>query len=451
VAERLHVLQADWKGLDPSGAPVNRALWNRFHQASEAVYERCRPYFDAEAAERDANRAAREQVCQQLEEFLARVDWTRVDWRRVMHAERETRQAWSSIGPTDDRHRRRLDRRFRRAIQELDQRLESERARNQTFKQGLLEQAQRLGEAADLDAAIEEIKSLQRQWHTTVPARQREENRLWQDFRAACDTVFERRAALQQAHRAELDAHLKSREALCEEAEALVNRHGDARTLAIAHRELELRWRDAESLPVPRQAAAALSRRWRQTAEQIQARIRELEVSERRAALDLLSQRSAHCESIEHQILDLGTSGAGIDPETERQTWSALPPLRDTRLQEAMTARLNRALQAKSDPDLLGSLREALEPNQERRRRLCLELEIAAGVESPPELNQERLRLQVERLAERMSEGEGDHLKGVPELLVDWYSCGPAPADPRLDERVAQVLSIWTTTTEHSE
>lgn len=449
VAERLHVLQADWKGLDPSGAPVNRALWNRFHQASEAVYERCRPLLEAEAAERDANRAAREQVCQQLEEFLARVDWTRVDWRRVMHAERETRQAWASVGPTDDRHRRRLDRRFRRAIQELDQRLESERARNQTFKQGLLEQARGLGDVADLEAAIEEIKSLQRQWHTTVPARQREENRLWQDFRAACDAVFERRSALQQAHRAELDANLKSRESLCEEAEALVNRQGDARTLATAHRELEHRWRDTESLPVPRQAAAALSRRWRQAGEQLHARIREQEALERRAALELLAQRASHCEAIERQILNLG--GSGVDPESERQSWAALPPLADASLQEAMTARLNRVLEAMGDPNLLGSLRAELGPNQERRHRLCLELEIAAGAGSPPELNQERLRLQVERLAERMAEGEGDRLKGVPELLVDWYSCGPAPADRRLDQRVAQVLTVWATTTEHSE
>ena len=203
VAERLHVLQADWRGLDPSVAPANRALWTRFHKACEAVYARCRPHLEAEAAEREANRAAREAVCRQLEDFLARVDWTRIDWRRVMHAERETRQAWAAIGPGDDRQRRPLDRRFHRAITELDQRLETERAHNQAFKQGLIDRVRGLAEGADLDAAIEETKTLQRQWHTTVPARQRDENRLWQEFRAACDAVFERRAAVHQAHRAE--------------------------------------------------------------------------------------------------------------------------------------------------------------------------------------------------------------------------------------------------------
>lgn len=441
VAERLHVLQADWKGLDPSGAPANRALWTRFQQAREAVYERCRPYLEAEAAEREANRAAREAVCRQLEDFLARVDWTRVDWRRVMQAERETRQAWASIGPSDDRQRRPLDRRFHRAIKELDQRLETERARNQAFRQGLIERVRGLAEAPDLDAAIEETKTLQRQWHTTVPARQRDENRLWQEFRAACDAVFERRAAMHQAHRAELEANLRSRETLCEEAEALGLRPGSARDLVAAQRELEHRWRDTESLPVPRQASAALSRRWQQARDQLRAQAQQLEAEERRAALDLLGRWATLCESVERQVLALGETDSQTDLESARRAWSELPPLADPTLQEVMTARLSRSLDAAGQPEAFAALREELGPNQEQRRRLCLELEIAAGVESPPGLNQERLRLQVQRLAERMAEGEGDRLKGVPELLVDWYRCGPAPADPELEERVARVLA----------
>lgn len=109
-----------------------------------------------------------------------------------------------------------------------------------------------------------------------------------------------------------------------------------------------------------------------------------------------------------------------------------------------MTARLERTLDALGDRERLASLSAELTPNQEQRRRLCLELEIAAGVESPPELNQERLRLQVQRLAERMAEGELDRLKGVPELLAQWYRSGPAPSDPSLEGRVRSVLAAWS-------
>ncbi len=438
VAERLHVLKTDWKELDHSGSPANQTLWQRFHESADAVQARIQPLLAAQAAEWEGNRTAREQVCQQLEDFLARVDWERVDWKRVMRAEREIRHAWSLIGPCEARSRYRLDRRFHKGIKQLDERLESERARNQALKQGLVARVESLAAVPDLEAAIEEAKGLQRQWHTTVPARQREENRLWQAFRAGCDVVFQRRAAVQQAHRGELQANLSARETLCDEALDCADRETDPDRLAAALRDLESRWREAESLPVPRQSAAALARRWSQARERLQRRRRDREEAARRAAADTLARQAALCESVERALLD----GDGPLPgalETEL-AWSAIPQLPDRALQAAMAVRLRTALEATADPGRLAELRGLEQANRPRRERLCLELEIAAGVESPPDLAQERLRLQVSRLAERMVEGEGDSLRGVPELLREWYLCGPAPRDARLEERLARIL-----------
>jgi hypothetical protein len=437
VAERLHVLRTDWKELDQSGAPANQTLWERFHQAADAVQSRIQPLLAAQAREWEGNRTAREQVCQQLEDFLSRVDWERVDWKRVMRAEREIRHAWSLIGPCEARARFRLDRRFHKGIKELDRRLESERERNQALKQGLVSRVEGLATLPDLEAAIEETKALQRQWHTTVPARQRDENRLWQAFRAGCDAVFQRRAAIQQAHRGELQENLSVRETLCDEALDCADRETDPRRLAAALRDLESRWREAESLPVPRQSVAALARRWQEARERLQRRRWDREEAERRAATDTLARQAELCESVERALLE----GDGPPPgalETEL-AWSAIPELPDRSLQSAMAARLRTALEAAADPARLAELRAREQANRTRRERLCLELEIAAGVESPPDLAQDRLRVQVSRLAERMVDGEGDSLRGVPELLREWYLCGPAPRDTSLEERLARV------------
>ena len=437
VAERLHVLRADWKELDQSGSPGNQALWQRFQQAGEAVYTRVRPLLEAEAAEREANRAAREQVCRQLDDFLAQVDWERVDWRRVMRAEREVRQAWSLIGPCEARERHRLDRRFHRGIQALDRRLEDERARNQAFKQGLIERVQALAAQPDLDAAIEETKGLQRQWHTTVPARQRDENRLWQSFRAAADAVFERRSAQHQAQRGELLENLAAREALCSEALALAAAEDDPRRLAAGLRDLEQRWRDGESAPLPRQAAAEINRRWQQAQEQIAERRAQSEAAAQHGALDLLIRRAAICEALEQGLLDPST--ATLSAEAAVQAWSELPTLPERDLQQTLDTRLHAAREVATDPARLADFRAQCAVNGPRRERLCLELEVAAGVESPDALAQERLKLQVSRLAERMSEGEGDTLRAATDLLHAWYLCGPAPRDAALAARVERV------------
>jgi len=384
VAERLHVLQVDWKELDQSGAPANKGLWDRFHAASDTVYARCRPVLEAEAAERESNREAREAVCEQLEAFLDGVDWERVDWRRVMHAERETRRAWSAIGPCEVKARRRLDRRFHKAIKALDRHLEEERERNQTLKRDLIRRVEALVDAPDLNAAIEEVKGLQRQWHTTVPARQREENRLWSEMRAACDALFERRASIHQAHRAELQENLAAKEAICAEAESAVGCACDAEALEAAGEDLSRRWEDLEALPLPRESAPAISRRWRAARKALDSKAQALHAAERRVELDRLARRAAICATLERRVLDGGEALRAEAVQDLLDAWSGLPRIEDQAQRDVLQRRLDAALAAVDDPAARESLSAALEPNAGRRARLCLELEIAAGVESPP-------------------------------------------------------------------
>ncbi|MCK7582864.1 MAG: DUF349 domain-containing protein [Chromatiales bacterium] len=437
LAERLHALQMDWKGLDKAGSPANQALWDRFHAASERVYERCRPFIEAQAAERESSRLARERLCEQLEAFVAQVDWERVDWKKTLHAEREMRQAWAAGGPTEGRVRKVLERRFHQSLRILDRHLDAERQRNQALKRDLIARVQALVENPDLESAIEQTKALQREWHTTVPARQKDENRLWREFRAACDAVFERRAMRQQAQAQELAEHLALREALCEEAERLAAGEHDPRHLAAAQRNLIARWREAESLPVPRQAAAQIARRWQACREALERRRQTTEQGRRLAALERLEHQAAFCERLELALIEGRRNG--LDLEGLRREWAELPAQTDHGIQRAITARFERALNALVDEAELDSLRRSFADNGRQRAQLCLQLEIAAGVETPPEFAQQRLELQVARLAERLSEGEEDSLQSGLRLLDDWHLLGPAPRDPALEQRFARV------------
>jgi len=239
----------EWKGLDRGGSPVNHPLWERFHAASEHVYERCKPYFDEQAAQREANRQQREQLCQELEAFLDRADWERMDWKKAARAEREVRQAWAAMGPVKNRYRRALEKRFRGALKRLEENLAGERSRNLAHKRELVARVEALADEEDLARAIDEAKRLQRQWHTSVPARQQEESRLWQRFRTACDAVFARRTEQQETHLAELGENLRRREDLCVEAEELADSNAGLDDLTAALQELDERWRELELHP----------------------------------------------------------------------------------------------------------------------------------------------------------------------------------------------------------
>ncbi len=434
VSLRLHDIQMEWKGLDQGGSPVNHALWDRFHAACERVYERCRPYLEEQAKVLEANRVQRQQVCQDLEDFLDKVDWERMDWKKAVRAERETRRAWADLGQVEPRKRRALEKRFRAALARLDERIEAERARNLRFREDLIARVEALVEEPDLEGAMEQTKHLQRDWHTTVPGRQRDENRLWTRFRAACDAVFARRRSQQEAQHAEFAGHLASREALCTEARALAEGDLSPEDLTRALRDLDGRWREAEALPVPRQAAAGLAQRWREAREAVdqtrRARLAAIEHGQR----DLLVQQAQLCNRLEQALLAGTVEPAALDALSNE--WAALGSLRDDAMQQTMTGRLEAALAAaQGDSQAQVDFQVQVEANQRERRSICLQLEVLAQVESPPELAQERMELQVARLTGHMAAGESDPLAGAEQLLSAWYRCGPFPADDALEAR----------------
>ncbi|NKN31717.1 DUF349 domain-containing protein [Marichromatium bheemlicum] len=442
AAAQLQSLQQRWKEVDRSGARADETLRNRFQETAARIRERCRPHLEAEAAERARNRTACEQLCAQLERIIDDTDWTQADWKRLVQTRAETRRAWAAIGPVEPRHRHALERRFHRTLKRLERPLEAERKRNLAFKRSLIAEVEALVGHEPLEEALERTKALQREWHTTVAARQKEENRIWREFRAACDAVFARRAALQKAQFAELEDNLGRREALCAAAEQAAEGTGTTAQLGARLHALEAQWHELQSLPVPRQAAGALNNRWKAARQALVQARQHARDQERGQAIAQLERQEALCARVERAALD--TTENPLDRLAIEAEWAALGELREQGLQEAMNARLGRACAALDDGAAAAALAAALERNGERRQQLCLQLEILTGIDSPPEFSQQRLEYQVARLAERMGDGESDPLGGTSELLRDWYLSAPAPIDAALAARFARVVAALT-------
>ena len=464
---RLKELKVEWQRLDRQGAPADDGLWERFRLAAEQIRERCRPYLEAQSALRSENRKQREALANRLEDFLAKVDWERVDWKKLHRAEREMRQAWNRLteAPGGD-HRSTRDRaiegRFRRALRRLDRSLADERERNQAEKHQLLEQMRALSEEPDLRKAIDTAKQLQSQWHTSVPARHRDENALWQEFRAASDAVFARRAAESEARGASLRENQKTREAICQDLLALAGSEGIQSPAALEQQigELNSRWNNTEALPIPRQAQAALNRQWREALASAKHRLSSLHEAQRWAGLERLAERAAYCDDSGRQLSEAGPSlsagslpaatdaaeATALDGTTEvhlcerlRQDWEALPQIEDRALAVAMDRAFDRVLSSCREPNQRGALSSLLSENLARRESLCLSLEIITQVQSPARLQAQRMQRQVERLRDRMADGETGSGDNVTALLRDWYLSCPAAPSEGLDTRFDRI------------
>ena len=73
----------------------------------------------------------------------------------------------------------------------------------------------------------------------------------------------------------------------------------------------------------------------------------------------------------------------------------------------------------------------SLSDNLARKRQLCLELEIAANIDSPPEHEQERMQYRVSQLSASLSGRQAQ--RNAEALQREWFATGAVPADAQHD------------------
>jgi len=432
LAVKARAARDAWRRIDHDEGPAPQTLWRRFDAACTQCYEPYRRHLEQQAAARDRHLETRRSLVQEIEALDQGTDWEHPDWAEVDRGLRDLRRRWDRASPVPRQAGKVVERAFREVYARVDAHLEAERAREVQRRRALIERLRQLASAPDARGSMREAREAQQAWRPTVPADQREEQALWEEFRAAREAVFARSAADREQADASRRKNLARREEVCAGLEALLA--GEALDSAESGRrlqELEREWRDAGA--VPRELERALEDRYRD----LRARVSEARRDRGRARalgqLDGLGRRAELCTEVEQQAL-AGTSGesdAQALVARVREAWSALSPL-PAEVEAPVARRLERASAALVGPQGLEALRAELPANLSRRLTLCLEMEVLAGIDSPPEAREERMRLQVSRLAQALRDRRGEEtsaLERVQNLEGAWYALGPVAGD----------------------
>ena len=447
IAQRIQQVRKAWKDLDHHEGAAPKGLWKRFNAACERAYAPCQARFEAQAQERRQSLEKKQALCDQLERFESATNWQQVDWREADRLRRRAQEQWYKLGPVNRTDRKALDRRFQRVLRRLDEHLDAERNRELQRRQQLIQQVQALAASPDLRAAIETAKKAQAEWHPSVQALPRQEQALWKEFRAACDQVFDRRQAEQQAADTERQDHLRRKRELCAEIEALAA--ADPEQLAGARARLQAAQHEWEaSGPVPKAELRALDQRFETALRQFAHHERTLRRTSVRETFERLHDRARLCARLETLLAD---PPADVEATLAQalETWASLPALPITVL-EPIQQRFATIVQALSDADhnhAALETRAGLERNLERKRIWCVCMEIVAGVESPPEFAALRMEYQVARLSASLAGAvaNSDAIYDPRRLQEQWCLTGalPAGAEAELDARFLRALDAW--------
>lgn len=171
------------------------------------------------------------------ERFAAIVE----EWKSLPHADRAREQElWKRISTS----RTAFDKRRRQHFADLD----AVRKDAMGAKRDLIARAEVLSTSTDWVATSRKLRDLMGEWKVAPRGGKRDEDKLWNRFKAAHDAFYQARVAAEESAEEELRPNVAAKEALVLEAEALlpVSDHKAAKS---SLRSVQERWEKVGELP----------------------------------------------------------------------------------------------------------------------------------------------------------------------------------------------------------
>lgn len=429
LATRIHDLQDSWKEVSKGAQQQDDDLWQQFQQASAIAYTPCKEFFEAQAAEREANLTKRRELVSQLQQYLHGYDFTNAIWKDVEQTLKTARAEWQNYWPVPRKAGNDLQKEFESLMEQLFGKITQEYEANKNAKRQLIDQAEALGNSEDSRAAAEQIKLIQGQWKTIGKSWPREDHQLWQEFRKHCDAVFAKRSEL-------FEAAKEQRQEIVATAESIITRLNQfaeqtLEQLNSTREEIENLKNEFAALELPKEAIKSLQQKFTRSLNAIAAkRDNARHQAEAQRWVDLFSI----LDSIRrHELAVIANPGA-----EDLAAQKAALETHIAGITRWPSGTLSAVQQRLAKADTIQATDQA--HNTNLLRILTIRAEILAGVESPESDKPLRMNYQVQQL----QQGLGQRDSQFEPLLIEWIGLGGVA-----DESYAPLFARFNQSRQH--
>ena len=181
-------------------------------------------------------------------------------------------ELWKALGPVATEYRESIWERFRAATSVINKRyqahfegLKAQQVENLSAKTALCEQVEAIAgkeitSSTEWNALSKEIEEIQAKWRSIGFATRKENQKIYERFRAACDKFFERKRASFTEFKDSMNANLEKKMAIIAEAESLKD-STDWKATGDRFIELQKQWKEIGA--VPRKKSEQIWKRFR--------------------------------------------------------------------------------------------------------------------------------------------------------------------------------------------
>lgn len=260
-------LQNRWRAIDMVPQAKAKDLWDTYQHYVEKFYDYIKINNEFRDMDFKKNLEAKTSLCERAEAL--------VDEPNVVGAFKELQKLhdeWKEIGPVAKEFRESIWERFKGVTSVINKRhqahfeqLKEEQKKNLDAKVQLCEKAEEIAaavpqESGDWNALSKQMENLQAQWKNVGFAAKKENQKIYDRFREACDKFYNSKREYYANFKNVMQDNLKLKEQLCEKAEALMESE-DWKKATDQLIQLQKQWKEIG--PVARKQSDAVWKRFR--------------------------------------------------------------------------------------------------------------------------------------------------------------------------------------------
>ncbi|GHN02817.1 hypothetical protein WSM22_43060 [Cytophagales bacterium WSM2-2] len=221
AVKELNELHHEFRHIGPVPMEEKEAVWQKFKTASDAIYAKRDSFVADLQQEFQANLVQKEKINEEIVAYATFQSDSIKEWNQKTKDVIELQKRWEAVGGVPRSKMREVNKKFWAAFKTFFhnksvffKQLDGERAKNLQLKTEILNRAVELKDSTDWENASNELKELQVKWKEigTVPEKYRE--KIFQQFKEACDHFFEHRRVSNDKELSEQKANLEKKEAI---------------------------------------------------------------------------------------------------------------------------------------------------------------------------------------------------------------------------------------------
>jgi hypothetical protein len=264
-------LQNEWHSIGVVPQTSLKDLWENYHHYVEIFYDYIKINKELRDLDLKKNLEAKVLLCEKAEELLLEPNPV-----NAFRSLQDFHNQWREIGPVPQESKNEIWERFKEATSQINKRhheyfekQKDDQKKNLDAKMALCEEVDAINmleikNFKEFDERADKVVELQKMWRTIGFAPKKQNNKVYQRFREACDTFFEKKRGFYADNKEIQLNNLQLKTELCIQAESL-QESTDWKATSDALIKLQREWKEIG--PVPRKQSERCWKRFRKACD----------------------------------------------------------------------------------------------------------------------------------------------------------------------------------------